>query len=191
MLSNWIWIAWRRRLSTPPRAYHLLPPTDTSPLFQTPIFLFYSILFINLFDLFIYFYSFHLLSQTQQHICQQNSCTENWSSKKTFLHSLFRAMAGAQFLNLSRSSLVKPSRPLLYNPIKVFCLSFTFLLSVLVLQFKRLWLCVWQERILWLLLVFITLNFVFWFGGCLGRKSKCVSFLFFLFCFVWLHGFFY
>ncbi|XP_027931257.1 uncharacterized protein LOC114187262 [Vigna unguiculata] len=27
-------------------------------------------------------------------------------------------MAGAQLFNLSRSSLVKPSRPLLYNPIK-------------------------------------------------------------------------
>ncbi|CAJ1964055.1 unnamed protein product [Sphenostylis stenocarpa] len=27
-------------------------------------------------------------------------------------------MAGAQFLNLSRSSIIKPSRPLLYNPIK-------------------------------------------------------------------------
>lgn len=84
MLSNWIWIAWRRRLSTPPRAYHLLPPTDTSPLFQTPIFLFYSILFINLFDLFIYFYSFHLLSQTQQHNANRTVVLRTEAQKRHF-----------------------------------------------------------------------------------------------------------
>jgi len=65
-------------------------------------------------------------------------------------------MAGAQFFNLSRSSLVKPSRPLLYNPIKVYCFSFIFLLSVPVLHFKRLLISVFQEQIL----CFVTLNLV-------------------------------